>query len=288
MAGQDDKRKPMTQLSLPSRSRRLRFLLICGNCDMVSVADNVKNNNTRTQEGKNVIAVSENRSEDKHETDLERPFLEVKEELKSTELQDQDQFERFNQRAFDRNDHESRNQDGIERICCSSDHGKGNCKEKLDVTQQSQGDFQIAETSLQLHEPDMSEQSGGGRMQGKPACIRPNLTRQRVVGSVDSFQSQGKLVGEPEIPTMTIIENSSSDENQTSSLTKVKTNGAAAQSNRVEEKSPRGSSISPWRRVAALKWKMNKVHVKKMEKDAAVANEEYEMMLENLTLYGVL
>lgn len=259
---------------------------------MVSVADNVKNNNTSTQEGKNVIAVSENRSEDKHETDLERPFLKVKEELKSTELQDQDQFERFNQRAFDRNDHQSRNQDGIERICWSSDHGKGNCKERLDVTQQSQGDFQIAETSLQLHEPDTSEQSGG-RMQGKPpsdqkACIRPNLTRQRVVGSVDLFQSQGKLVGEPEIPTMTIIENSSSDENQTSSLTKVKTNGAAAQSNRVEEKSPRGSSISPWKRVAALKWKMNKVHVKKMEKDAAVANEEYEMMLENLTLYGVL
>lgn len=33
---------------------------------------------------------------------------------------------------------------------------------------------------------------------------------------------------------------------------------------------------------------MNKVYVKKMEKDVVVVNEEYEMMLENFMLYGVL
>lgn len=295
MANRNENGKPTIQMcSLPKR-RRQRFFLICGSCNVVSIAENTPTkgkageNNIHMEEEKSVIAVREDHNEDNCEQDdVEESFLDFVKEPKRAALQDVDKLQ-----TVDRNDHGTGISQSTKKICRSSSYPDGYSNHAIGQTwtQQSQDDIYSAETSLQLHEVDKCKKSKEARTkQGKAASKRPNLTRQRIVGSIESSQSQGQLLDQPEVPhTTSLTENSPRSDKQASNMPEIKIDSAVTQPASVEdEKTAKGPATGRWKRVAAIKWKLNRVQGKKMERDVAVANEEYEMMMENLTMYGVL
>ena len=294
MANLNENGKPTIQMCSLPKSRRQRFFLICGSCNVVSIAENTPTkgkageNSIHMEEEKSVISAREDQNEDKCQHDKEEEsFLEFVQEPKRAALQDVDKLQ-----TVDRNDHGT----GISqstKICRSSSYHDGNSNHAIGQTwtQRSQDDIASTETSLQLHEVDKCKKSKEARTkQGMAASKRPNLTRQRIVGSIESSQSQGQLLDQPEVPpTTSLTENSPRSDKRASNMPKIKIDGTVAQPASVEdEKTAKGLATGRWKRVAAIKWKLNRVQGKKMERDVAVANEEYEMMMENLTMYGVL
>ena len=263
---------------------------------MVSIAENTPTkgqageNSIHMEEEKSVIAVREDHNEDNYEQDdVEESYLDFVKEPKRAALQDLDKL----QKVVDRNDHGTGITQSTKKICRSSSFHDGNSNHAIGQTwtQQSQDHIASAETSLQLHEVDKCKKSKEARTkQGKAASKRPNLTRQRIVGSIENLQSQGQLLEQPEVPpTTSLTENSPRSDKQASNMPKIKLDSAVAQPASVEdEKTAKGLTTGRWKRVAAIKWKLNRVQGQKVERDAAVANEEYEMMMENLTMYGVL
>ncbi|KAJ7363698.1 hypothetical protein OS493_009861 [Desmophyllum pertusum] len=362
--GINENGKPKIQMcSLPKRKRQ-RYFLICGTCNVVSIAENAPIERKAAvkivyiwKKKKSVfMAVREGQNEEKctHRVeyslgpkrsdlqdqdklqgltkgkvdrngegiDEEKHFIAVREaqylkDLRSADLQDQDKLQSLSKGNVVRNG-EGMDRSGSTKKTCwrgSSDdvddqRNVDSCLEQAWSERQQSvfelNSFSSTEPPLcngkraiedpQLHQVDAWKDSKEAPTydQGNSAPKqRPSLTREQAIGSVESSQSQAQLLVENEAPTLTsLTEDRTTGGKQACNAPEIQINGAVAKPGWVEEDPARatsGISSNRWKRLSALKFKVNRIQGKRVERrDTVVVSEEYEMMMANLKLYGVM
>lgn len=314
MDKQNEKGKATIQLCSLPKSRRQKFFLICGTCNVVSIAENkpiegktgVKNN-IGLEEEKRFIAVREaqNNGDKCIPHHVEKSWVDVsKDPIKSSEFQDVDKFQSLQkEKANDIGKGIRRYESTTKKVCWSdrddhdddSDEVDGQSSvhsfpgqewSKLPQNVHEQNNPSTKETSLKLHGADEStcKNNEEARMQ------HANLTAKRVAWAADPSQSQAQLLGEntPSSP-LPLTENSTHAGKKPSNTPEIKINDALVKPAWSEnETRATSTSANRWKRLAPLKFKMNRIQGRRMERDAAIVHEEYEIMMENLKLYGVL
>lgn len=275
----------------------------------------VDRNGEGIDEEKHFIAVREAQCIQNH---MENS-LDISRDLRSADLQDQDKLQSLSKGNVVRNGEGMDRSGSTKKTCwrssddkyCSSDDVDEQSYAGQTWSKRVQNAFELNSSSSteaplcngkraiedpQLHKVDAWNDSKEAPTydQGNSAPKqRPSLTREQAIGSVESSQSQAQLLVENEAPTLTsLTEDSTTGGKQACNAPEIQINGAVAKPSWVEEDPARatsGISSNRWKRLSALKFKVNRIQGKRVERrDTVVVSEEYEMMMANLKLYGVM
>lgn len=301
MDKQNEKGKPTFQMRSFPKGRRQKWFLICGACNVVSIAENapIEGNagleNTDMEDERHFITVREAQKNEKstsghvEESDPRRSQVKGRDKNRKVDGDGQT-IERY---------------EGFKKICWSGSNDDDDSDEVDDQSgvgsfpeqnwseppqnEFEQKTFSCRETPLQQHKEDDKD----GRMQqyNTSPKSRASLVRKRVAWSMEPPQSQVQLPVENDASSVTPQrEDFMRSGKQSSNTPESKTNDAVGKPVWVEKEPSRAPSTSAnrWKRLVALKFKLNRIQTKRMERDDATVHEEYEMMMENLKLYGVL
>ena len=296
--------------SLPKR-RRQRFFLICGTCNVVSIAENTpvegktgaKNSTVLKEEKSSAVLCEAQNNEDKCTQDhAEKSRVDMSDDpIKSSADQDLDKFPSLKKGMADNlSGRMGRSGRTKKKVCWSdrddqstvTDEVDGQSSDSLPGQQRSnvpQNNFEqnsppSRKTSLKLH--------GASERKNSEETLRQcmNFTAKRVAWSADPSQSQAQLLDEkvPSSP-LPLADNSTLPGKEPSNTTEINNNDAivkpAWSENEAEVVS---TAANRWKRLAPIKFRMNRIQSKRTERDIATVREEYEIMMENLKLYGVL
>lgn len=314
MEKQNGTGKATIQLCSLPKSRRQRFFLICGTCNVVSIAENIPiegkkglKNNTGLEKEKSSIAVrdAQNNADKGTPPDhAEKSWVDVSDDpIKSSANQDLDKFQSLKKGMAD--DFSGRMGKYVntrkKKVCWSDRDDHNNVTDEVDGQNSvdnlpgqersnvSQNDFEqnsspSRKTSLKLHGADECKNSAEALMQNV------NLTAKRVAWSTDPSQSQAQLLDEnvPSSP-LPLADDSTLPGKTPSNKPEIKIDDAVVKPAWSENEAEVTSTpANRWKRLAPIKFKMNRIQGKRMERDTVTVREEYEMMMENLKLYGVL
>ena len=302
---------PIQLCSLP-KSRRQRFFLICGTCNVVSIAESTSTegktgvqDSTGPKEEKSSIAMHKGQiNGDKSIPDhVETSWEDVSDDpIKSSANQDLDKFQSLKKgMADDFGGKMGRYASTKKRVCWNDRDDEDNVTDKVDrlssedslpregrsnVPQNSfeQNSLPSRKTSLKLHGADEGKKSEEALMQ------RVNLTAKCAAWSADPSQSQAQLLAENVPPSPSpLADDSTLPGKSPSNPPEIKINDAVVKPAWCErEAEVTSTAVNRWKLLAPIKFKMNRIQGKRMERDNATVREEYEIMMENLKLYGVL
>lgn len=313
MEKQNGTEKATIQLCSLPKSRRQKFFLICGTCNVVSIAENTsiegktgEQNCTGLKEEKSSIAMrkAQNNGDTCTADHAEKSWVhESDDPIKSSANQDPDKFLSSKKGMPDDFDGKmGRYASTKKKVCWSDSDEEDNVTDEVDgqssedslpgqersnVPQNNleQNSLPTRKTSLQLNGTDECKNSEEALMQ------RVNLTAKRVAWSADPSPSQAEALDENVAPSpLPLADNNSMLPGKTpTNNPENKINDAVVKPGWSEsEAEVTSTAANRWKLLAPIKFKMNRIQSKRMERDTATVREEYEMMMENLKLYGVL
>lgn len=293
--------KTTIQLCSIPKSRRQRFFLICGTCNIVSIAENTPNdgktgvkNNTGLEEKKGFTSVREALNDDDkctpdHE---EKSWVDVSND--SSKKSHLDDFQSLKKgMADDLVGKMGRYASTKKKVCWSDRDKHDTCKvhdqssvdsfSGQERSNPSQSDFEqnkppSRKASLKLHRADERTNSEEALMQ------RLNPTAKREAWLADPSQSHENVAS-----VLPLADNSTLPSKNPSNTPEIKINDAVVKPAwSGDEAEVTTTPANRWKRLAPIKFKINRIQGKRRERDAAVVREEYEIMMENLKQYGVL
>ena len=305
------RKAPIQLCSLP-KSRRQRFFLICGTCNVVSIAENTSieektgvQSSTGPKEEKSSIAMRKGQNNgDKCTSDHEeKSSEEVSDDpIKSSANQELDKLQSLKKgMADDFGGKMGRTVSTKKKVCWSDRDDEDNVTNEVDgqssvdrlpgqersnVSQSNfaENSLPSRKTSLKLHGAEECKKSEEALMQ------RVNLTAKCVAWPVDPSQRHAQLLDENVPPSpLRLADNSTLPGKNPSNTPEIKINDAVVKPAWSEsEAEVTSTAANRWKLLAPIKFKMNRIQGKRTERDTATVREEYEMMMENLKLYGVL
>ena len=304
--------KAAIQLCPLPKSRRQRFFLICGTCNVVSIAENTSiegktgvQNSTSLKEEKssNALRKAQNNGDKCTPDNMEKSWVDVSDDpINSSAGQDLEEFQSLKKGMADDFDEKmGRSASTKKKVCWSDMDEEDNItdevggqssvdshpgQEQSNVPQANfeQNSLPFRKTSLQLNGTDECKNSEEPVMQ----CV--NLTAKRVAWSADPSPSHVQVLDENVPPaSLPLADNSTLPGKNPSNTLEIKINDAVVKPAWSENEAEVTSTpANRWKLLAPIKFKMNRIQGKRMERDTATVREEYEMMMENLKLYGVL
>ena len=305
MGKQNETGKASIQLCSLPKSRRQRFFLICGTCNVVSIAENTPiegktggNNDAGLEEEKGFTAVREAQKEEKCRPDhAEKSRVDVSNDaIKSSDLDELQSLKKG--MADDFGGGMGRYASTKKKVCWRDDHD--NVTDEVDgqssidsfpgqelstplQNDSEQNNHTSRKTSLKLHGADEPCKKN------KEALMqRVNLTSPHL--AADPSQSQAQLLDKnvPSSP-LPLADDITLPGKKPFNTPEIKVNDAVVKPAWSEnEAEVRRTPANRWKRLAPIKFKMNRTQGKRTERDAATVREEYEIMMENLKQYGVL
>jgi len=294
--------KTTIQLCSVPKSRRQRFFLICGTCNIVSIAENTPidektgaKNNTGLEEEKGFTAVREAlNNDDKCTPDhAVKSCVDVSDD--SSKKSDLEDFQTLKKgMADDLVGKMGRYASTKKKVCWRDRDKHDTCKihdqssvdsfSGQERSNPSQSDFEqnkppSRKASLKLHRADERTNSEEALMQ------RLNLTAKREAWLADPSQSHENGA----LSVLPLADNSTLPSKNPSNTPEIKINDAVVKPAwSADETEVTTTPANRWKRLAPLKFRINRIQGKRRERDAAVVREEYEIMMENLKQYGVL
>ena len=350
---QNEKGKATIQMFSLSKSRRKNFFLLCGSCNVVSIAGNAATeekagaDNKDMPDEKRCIGLGEGQNDDirttYHNEEKSNLRLEFKDLDKSQSVgngrqgQTMERHEGITKICWSRsdNDDEVDGQSGVESFVEQkwSELPRNNLKQQLheaedweggkDARMQqtaspkrraklitkriacyrsaepSKGQSQVLVENEPPSPPLMKDSMYSDKSAPSPPLMKDSMYSDKSAPSPplmkDSMYSdksapsppltKDSMYSDKSPPSPPLTKHSMYSGKQASYKPESKTNDAA-----WVEKEPgaTGTPANRWKRLASLKFKLNRIDGKRMERDDATIHEEYEMMMENLKMYGVL
>lgn len=261
--------KTTIQLCSVPKSRRQRFFLICGTCNIVSIAENTPidgktgvKNNTGLEEEKGFTSVRQALNDDDKCTPdhAEKSWLDVSND--SSKKSDLDNFQSLKKgMADDLVGKMGRYASTKKKVCWSDREEHDACK---------------------VHDQSIFDE----RTNSEEALMqRLNLTAKREAWLADPSQSHENVA----LSALPLADNGTLPSKNPSNTPEIKINDAVVKPAWSEDEAEvKTTPANRWKRLAPIKFKINRIQGKRRERDAAVVREEYEIMMENLKQYGVL
>lgn len=295
MEKKNEKGKPTIEISSLPKSKRKKIFLVCGSCNVVSIAGNAAiegkagADNKDMPDKKRCTAVGEAQSDDIRSTYHNGEKSNLRPEFKDL---DKLQSLRNGPQGQTMERHE-----GVTKICWSrsdndddDDEVDGQSSVESFV-EQKWSELPQNNLKQQLHEAEDWENGKDARMQQTASPKRrPKLKTKRIALPVEPLKGQSQVFVENEPPSPPLMKDSMYSGKQASYKPETSKMNDAVVKPALVENGP-GATGTPgnrWKRLASLKFKFNRIDGKRMERDDETVHEEYEMMMENLKMYGVL
>ena len=278
--------------SLPKR-RRQRFFLICGTCNVVSIAEHTSieentgfRNSTDLERETSTTAVHEAQKNGYRYTPDH--VIDVSDDpIKTPANQGLDKFQSVKKgMADDFGGRMGRYASTKKKVCWSDNGEQDNVTFEVhgqssvdsfpgqELSNLQQNNFEknnppSRKTSLKLHGAECMNNEEG-------LMQRVSLTTKRLAWSADPSQSQAQLLDEtvPSSP-LPLADNSSLPGKNPSNTPKTKINDAVVKPAWSESEAEVTSTpVNRWKLLAPIRFKMNRIQGKRMERDTATVREE--------------
>ncbi|KAJ7309267.1 hypothetical protein OS493_040306 [Desmophyllum pertusum] len=306
--------KPKIQMCTLPKRKRQRYFLICGTCDVVSIAENApierkaagENSLHMKEEEKRFIAVREGQNAEKCTHRVEYSLGPKKDQIYKIKTS----FRAYRKetlfvtgKKWTDLEVPRRHVGAVAMINIAVPMMLTNraTQDKHGQKRLFQNAFELNSSSKQLKIPNCTKLTHGTIAKKRQRTIRaivllnndPASQENRLLARSSPRKVKRNFSLKMRLqPLHLSLKIARLAANKPCNAPEIQINGAVAKPSWVEEDPARatsGISSNRWKRLSALKFKVNRIQGKRVERrDTVVVSEEYEMMMANLKLYGVM